>query len=232
MPGRLWIRDRDLRYLYVNPHLTADLGCVDHELLGRTPEDLWDPKTATDSRAMCRRALDGELVDLIERWPDQPGGGYFRSLVFAIPGDDGADGMLGGLMFDVTAEHTAQAQLSRHAERLRGTLEGAVLAMSQIVEMRDPYTAGHERRVAELAVAIAAATGASDEELDGLRLAGLVHDVGKISVPAEILSKPGATQPGRVQPDQGARTGRLRHPQGHRLRAAHRADRPAAPRAA
>jgi two-component system, cell cycle sensor histidine kinase and response regulator CckA len=82
MPGRLWIRDPDLRYLYVNPRLTAELGGVDHELIGRTPEGLWDPKTAADARALCRRALDGEVVDLIERWPDHPGGGYFRSLVF------------------------------------------------------------------------------------------------------------------------------------------------------
>ena len=63
--------------------------------------------------------------------------------------------------------------------------------MSQIVETRDPYTAGHERRVAELAVAIGAEMGLRGPKLDGLRLASLIHDIGKISVPAEILAKPG-----------------------------------------
>ena len=63
--------------------------------------------------------------------------------------------------------------------------------MSLVVETRDPYTAGHERRVAELATAIAAEMGMEGEALAALRLAGLIHDIGKIAVPAEILSKPG-----------------------------------------
>jgi putative nucleotidyltransferase with HDIG domain len=63
--------------------------------------------------------------------------------------------------------------------------------MSLVVETRDPYTAGHERRVAELAVAIAAEMGMPPDELHGLRLAALIHDIGKIAVPAEILAKPG-----------------------------------------
>jgi PAS domain S-box-containing protein/putative nucleotidyltransferase with HDIG domain len=191
MPGRLWIRDHGLRYLYVNARLAADLGRTEDELVGRTPDELWEPEMATVSRDMCLRALSGEVVDVTERWPDEPGGDYYRSLVFAVPSGDGAAEMLGGLMYDITAEHNAREELSRHAERLNRTLEGAVLAMSQIVEMRDPYTAGHERRVAQLAVEIASAMGASGDELDGLRLAALIHDVGKISVPAEILSKPG-----------------------------------------
>jgi putative nucleotidyltransferase with HDIG domain/PAS domain S-box-containing protein len=191
MPGRLWIRDHGLRYLYVNPRLAADLGRTEDQLVGRTPEELWGPEMAAVGRDMCLRALDGEVVDVTERWPDEPGGDHYRSLVFALPSEDGAAEMLGGLMYDITAEHKAKGELSRHAERLSRTLEGAVLAVSQIVEMRDPYTAGHERRVAQLAVEIAAAMGASEEELDGLRLAALIHDVGKVAVPSEILSRPG-----------------------------------------
>ena len=60
-----------------------------------------------------------------------------------------------------------------------------------MVESRDPYTAGHERRVAELATALAAELGRPAEERETLRLAGLIHDIGKIAVPAEILAKPG-----------------------------------------
>jgi putative nucleotidyltransferase with HDIG domain len=56
--------------------------------------------------------------------------------------------------------------------------------------MRDPYTAGHQERVAHLACAIAGKIGLSEERVEGLRVAGLLHDVGKVSVPAEILSKP------------------------------------------
>jgi putative nucleotidyltransferase with HDIG domain len=62
--------------------------------------------------------------------------------------------------------------------------------MAATVETRDPYTAGHQRRVADLAHAIALEMGLSAEEIEGVRLAAVIHDIGKISIPAEILSKP------------------------------------------
>ncbi|MBI3903341.1 MAG: PAS domain S-box protein [Nitrosomonadales bacterium] len=79
----------------------------------------------------------------------------------------------------------------RYAERLRAGMEDTLLAISATVEMRDPYTAGHQRRVAHLAVAIARAMGLPEEQVHGIFLSAIVHDLGKIHVPAEILSKPG-----------------------------------------
>jgi len=73
------------------------------------------------------------------------------------------------------------------AQALSGMVAPIVLAM----EMRDPYTAGHQGRVAELAVAIGAELGWHDGQLQGLRVAAQVHDIGKIAIPAEILTKPG-----------------------------------------
>jgi putative nucleotidyltransferase with HDIG domain len=70
-------------------------------------------------------------------------------------------------------------------------MEGTIQAMALITEMRDPYTAGHQHRVANLSGAIAREMGLSEEETYGIFLAGIVHDIGKIYVPAEILSKPG-----------------------------------------
>jgi len=190
MPGCLWIRDGELRYLYVNPQLATLLGRSEAELLGRTPEELWSSDVAAGARALCARALAGEVVDLIERWDSGEDERDVHSLVFALQGE-GDKMLLGGLMFDVTEQHEAQRDLALHAERLRRAMEGAVIAMGNVVERRDPYTAGHERRVAELAVAVAERMGIGGDELDALRLAALIHDVGKISVPAEILSKPG-----------------------------------------
>ena len=92
---------------------------------------------------------------------------------------------------DVTEKAEAEEELRHRAEQLRRAVGGAVLAMSRMVESRDPYTAGHERRVAELAAAIGTAVGMESEQLEALRLAATIHDVGKIAVPAEILSKPG-----------------------------------------
>jgi putative nucleotidyltransferase with HDIG domain len=74
---------------------------------------------------------------------------------------------------------------------LQKTMDGVIFAISAVVESRDPYTAGHQRRVAELARAIASEMGLSEYRLKGIHIMGLLHDVGKTAVPAEILSKPG-----------------------------------------
>jgi len=79
----------------------------------------------------------------------------------------------------------------RNLKRLAASLSSTIAVVSRVVEIRDPYTAGHERRVAELSVRIAEEMGMSLEHIEEIRTAALVHDVGKMSVPAEILSKPG-----------------------------------------
>jgi PAS domain S-box-containing protein len=77
-----------------------------------------------------------------------------------------------------------------HAEILRESLEDSIKAIAATVEMRDPYTAGHQRRVGELAAAIGRELGLPEERIHGIALAAGIHDLGKINVPAEILSKP------------------------------------------
>jgi PAS domain S-box-containing protein len=86
----------------------------------------------------------------------------------------------------------AVQQREQQVVRLRDNMEDAVEAIATVVEMRDPYTAGHQRRVAELAAAIAREMGLGEDQVHGVHLAGIVHDIGKIHIPAEILSKPGA----------------------------------------
>ncbi len=82
-----------------------------------------------------------------------------------------------------------------HEAILRKSLEDSIQAIASTVEMRDPYTSGHQQRVAELAVALAREMGLPEERIHGLHLAGVVHDLGKISIPAEILAKPGKLTP-------------------------------------
>lgn len=91
----------------------------------------------------------------------------------------------------VAAEHHELKGISRDFQlTLRASLEETLAAIAAALEMRDPYTAGHERRVAALAVAIAARLGLSEEDAHAVYLAGIVHDIGKMKVPAEILVKP------------------------------------------
>lgn len=74
-------------------------------------------------------------------------------------------------------------------DRLRNALGGTIRAIASMVETRDPYTAGHQRRVSDLARAIATEMGLSNDRVEGLRVAAIIHDIGKLSIPAEILSK-------------------------------------------
>lgn len=106
-----------------------------------------------------------------------------------------------GLAFGITTLRTREerdriAHAHEHHEAiLRKSLEDSIQAIAATVEMRDPYTSGHQKRVAELAVALGREMGLPEERIHGLHLAGVVHDLGKISVPAEILSKPGKLTP-------------------------------------
>ncbi len=90
----------------------------------------------------------------------------------------------------VLRERAMRAELKNKVHQLTVVLEGVVQALSLSIEARDPYTAGHQRRVAELAGTIAEKMGLSEDRVAGIRMAGVIHDLGKIAVPAEILSKP------------------------------------------
>jgi response regulator RpfG family c-di-GMP phosphodiesterase len=81
--------------------------------------------------------------------------------------------------------------LRESEERLKKTMLKSISAVATMVELRDPYTAGHQQRVAKIADAIAHTLDLPDSQIEGIILAAAVHDIGKISVPSEILSKPG-----------------------------------------
>lgn len=90
---------------------------------------------------------------------------------------------------DMVEERTRSLEVSEG--RLKTSLLESIMAIAATVEMRDPYTAGHQRRVAQIASAIAQELGLAEKQVEGLNLACVVHDVGKVKIPAEILSKPG-----------------------------------------
>ena len=83
-----------------------------------------------------------------------------------------------------------ETEVRERTKELREALKGTIQALALAVENRDPYTAGPQRNVADLACAIATKMGLGAEKIEGLRMAGLIHDIGKISIPAEILSMP------------------------------------------
>jgi putative nucleotidyltransferase with HDIG domain len=98
--------------------------------------------------------------------------------------------MITGVSINIANSNLYQGVKWRQSE-LQKAMDGVIHAMSLVVEIRDPYTAGHQRRVAELAKAVAREMGLSEWQMMGVHVAGLLHDVGKVAVPTEILSKPG-----------------------------------------
>ncbi len=102
----------------------------------------------------------------------------------AIKNVNGAIKGFQGIIRDIT-------DIQMNIERLNSAMNGFVRAMSMTLEVRDPYTAGHQKRVAELSVRIGGLMGISVERLKALEMSALIHDFGKINVPYEILNKPG-----------------------------------------
>ncbi len=110
---------------------------------------------------------------------------------FIIHNNSGKATRMIGSMMDITGLKQAEKAIKQSFAKLQRVFEETVQAMTEIIETRDPYTAGHQRRVSNLACAIAREMGVSRDEINGIRLAGILHDIGKIYVPSDILSKPG-----------------------------------------
>ncbi|WP_404355360.1 PhnD/SsuA/transferrin family substrate-binding protein [Methylotuvimicrobium sp. KM1] len=98
-------------------------------------------------------------------------------------------------LIDISVRKQAEEEQQRFAEKLQGSLIQTIRAIAMTIEKRDPYTAGHQERVAELAVQIGRRMGFDAYRLEGLRLGATIHDIGKIAVPIEILNRPGKLEP-------------------------------------
>jgi len=95
------------------------------------------------------------------------------------------------VILDITERKRTEEELRQTSARLQRAIEGTINAVALTTEFRDPYTAGHQHRVAKLACVIARELGLPEGQIEGIRVAGTLHDIGKIYVPAEILSRPG-----------------------------------------
>ena len=92
---------------------------------------------------------------------------------------------------DISDRKLAEQERQKHIVNIKKTLVQTILAISRIIEIRDPYTAGHQSRVAHLAAAMAELLNLTEAQIEGVFLGALIHDIGKIAVPSEILSRPG-----------------------------------------
>ena len=115
---------------------------------------------------------------------------YVKSAGMSLRNEEGRAYKWIGTLSDITERKKNEEELKQSFEKVRKAMGGIIQAMALTVESKDPYTAGHQQRVSSLARTIAQEMGLSKDQVESIRLAGVVHDLGKISVPAEILSKP------------------------------------------
>jgi PAS domain S-box-containing protein/putative nucleotidyltransferase with HDIG domain len=172
-------------------------GYSESELLAMRISDLKVEETAVAIAARMREIkVHGEgRFESRHRRKD----GSFFDIEVSVRYQASEGGRFVSFLRDITEQRQIEQELAeeqhRSMERLQRSVSSIVEIVSQVAETRDPYTAGHQRRVSELAVRISEDMGTSAAQIEETRIAALLHDIGKMSVPAEILAKPGMLSP-------------------------------------
>lgn len=166
------------------------------ELAGCAPLMLIAPEDRSSAGQKMIKRLSGDVSESRSEFRGRKKDGELRyfELFSAVTVLNDRPATIGNLL-DITERKLADDKLQTAYSNLKRTLEDTVQTISKIVEMRDPYTAGHQQRVASLAVAIGEELQLTPEVIEQLRMAATIHDIGKIQIPAEILSRPGKLNP-------------------------------------
>jgi putative nucleotidyltransferase with HDIG domain len=183
----LGFADTDFRIIRFNPMLAAVNGGSVDEQIGRTIEEvvpaLW-PQLESKYRSVVDTATPVVNLEVSGETADDPGvTHWWLADLYPVTIEKQVIG-IGIVVLDVAD------RIRLEQSRIELT-RSVVAALAGAVEMRDPYTAGHEDRVARSAALVASELGLSCEDIESISLAGHIHDIGKLSVPAEILSRPG-----------------------------------------
>jgi len=194
VPVPIHYKDSTLHFVGCNEAYAAFLGRPRNDIIGKTVFDVISPELAERFNDSDRELLahpERQIENEVE-FPGPDGTPMQVVCHKAVFSDvEGKPGGLVGVNLDVTEIRRSEKELAASAERIAFILDGAVAALGATTELRDPYTAGHQRRVAELACAIALDLGWDEALVKSLRIGAVLHDVGKIVLPAEILAKPG-----------------------------------------
>jgi len=193
-PDAITLNDLDSKILMCNQQAVVLLGFESkEEIVGKKSYNFLVPEDRQRAEKEARKALETGCLRAVEYTLVKKDGTLFSAeLSMSLIRDaDGKPKAFITLTRDITLRKQANERLRRSLERLRSTCDKTVGALAFTIEIRDPYTAGHQRKVTQLACAIAKELGLPKEQIVGLRLAALIHDIGKIKVPAEILTHPG-----------------------------------------
>lgn len=193
----------EVNFQYANKNFFKIYRITPESLSG--PDGFWgavyeDPKyrETIKSRVLGDMA-SGELDRMIWEEVELKRTGHETRYVTARNIPLSKQGLTVSLVWDVTEAKSDRDSLHDYIQKLETSMLGTVEVAMTISEMRDPYTAGHERRVAAIAVAIGNELGLDEKQIQGIKLGAHLHDVGKIIVPAEFLSRPGRLSPAEFE---------------------------------
>jgi len=180
-------------FTYINPAIETILGYRTEEITGKYFADIARKEDVAKYIKFFKQVSDQkqtikeEMGILLHKDGTER---YFS--ISGAPNFDSEGNFIGlvGTFKNLTEIRRSEMELKRSFEKLQSAMSSTIDAISLIVESRDPYTAGHQRRVAQLAVAIAEKLGLSEERIELIRMGSLIHDIGKIYIPSEILTKP------------------------------------------
>jgi PAS domain S-box-containing protein/putative nucleotidyltransferase with HDIG domain len=194
IPNMLFLKDaKELRFIRFNRAGEDLLGYSRDDLLGKNDFDFFPKEQADFFTEKDRIVLRGkEVVDI----PEEPiqslqkGKRILHTKKVPILNANGEPEYLLGISEDITERKKVEDALQQTLASLKKAVSITIQVMVSAVEARDPYTSGHQTRVADLACAIAREMKLSRDQIEAIRLAASIHDIGKLSLPAEILSKP------------------------------------------
>ena len=188
----VFLLDSEGKHVIVNKKAADMLGYDIKELIGLSYRDIIAPSEYKDAKNKIQAILKGESFSLHERTFRKKDGTEFPVEInlATIRDAEGRPLYVQRIVRDITERKRAENELKQTSNKLRQALGSIVKVVALTVEQRDPYTAGHQNRVANLARAIAIEMDLSEDHIEGVYTAGIIHDIGKISAPAEILSKP------------------------------------------
>jgi PAS domain S-box-containing protein len=185
------VHDRDLKYIYVSQRYLQDYGVKEKDIIGKHHYDVF-PDLPQKWRDVHQKGLAGEISSAEDDPYVREDGSVEWTRWECRPWYE-ADGSIGGIIIYtevITDRKQAENKLQDTLDSLRKAFGTIIQVMVSAVESRDPYTAGHQLRSSDLARSIAIEMGLSQDKIDGISMAGSIHDIGKLSIPAEILSKP------------------------------------------
>ena len=188
----IWVIDEEARTTFVNPRMAEILGYEQGDMLGKSLFDFMNENGVKIAKENIERRKTGIKEQHDFEFIKKDGARIYTNLETS-PIIDDLGKYRGALacVADITDRRKVEVELRQSYEKLDKTLTGFIKTMAKTIELKDPYTSGHQVRVANLVCAIAKNMGLKEDQIQGINVAATIHDIGKISVPSDILSKPG-----------------------------------------